>query len=86
MTVEALWEEIKKMKRGSVIEAAAESERNFKSEHQVHELQLSLNRQQSEIAAVPSRNDLLLECRKLRTEMTRVVEEQVGKCVLGDER
>ena len=81
MTVEALWEEIKRMKRGTVIEAAAESERNFKSEHQLHELQLASNRLQSEIDAAPSRNDLVLECRKLRTEMMRVVEEQVGKCV-----
>ena len=38
LSVGAVWDHIKEIKRASLIEAAAESERNLKSEHQVHEV------------------------------------------------
>jgi hypothetical protein len=77
LSVGAVWDHIKEIKRASLIEAAAESERNLKSEHQVHEVQLAITRLQSEIDSAPSRSDIVLENRKLRSDISRVVEEQV---------
>ncbi len=77
LSLENIWDEVKRIKRDTLIEAAAESERNLENEGKLQSLQLGLNQIQSALEAAPSREDIGKESRKLRSEMSREISDQV---------